>query len=227
MSAYQYALLGREIHPDGTKLYHVLDCSDRSVDILTEPEMIACLKMQMNIDEALWLGSFIRVTREVDFQVEGNSNKPVLKTAICAIKDSRGIFGVECYNPETGRKVYRVCTERGLLCMVDGVYKYNYQKGKYQGNPKTSLTATYIPTDIGGAALLELHLRSCSKGTTRMNEQYSYFALRDVQKTGYIGVCELIYRTHEKPVLPMSYVEDMYRKDALMYLNTGRKMILG
>lgn len=222
---FQYVLLGREVHTDGTKLYHVLDCSDRSIDVLSESEMQTCMKMKLAISEVTCSGASFEVSDRVDHQVKGTG--VVLKTAICAIKNAKGIYGVECYNPETGEKSYRVCTGRGIFHIVDGLYKYSYKEGTFQGNPKTSLVATYIPDEQKRVALLELHLFTCNYDETKLYEQYSYFVLRGTKSSNYIGDCELVYITSTKPAVHIPHMRDMYRKDAFSFLEQGRKVILG
>lgn len=63
---FQYVLLGREVHTDGTKLYHVLDCSDRSIDVLSESEMQTCMKMKIAISEVTCSGASFNVSDRVD-----------------------------------------------------------------------------------------------------------------------------------------------------------------
>lgn len=71
---FQYVLLGREVHTDGTKLYHVLDCSDRSIDVLSESEMQTCMKMKIAISEVTCSGASFKVSDRVDYQVKGTKS---------------------------------------------------------------------------------------------------------------------------------------------------------
>lgn len=223
---YQYMLVGRETLGTGVKLYHILDCRDRSIDILTEAEVLDCLKLGIQIHGLVLHNNNILVLKELQHKTQ--CNESILKTAVCAIKDTQGgVYGVECYNTETQTKLYMVCTSKGLLYPLDEPYIYKVTEGTYRGNPKTWLACSYIAIPNSSIGLLEVICYNYNEYSGKIYVKYTYFALKFTPLGAYIGTYERVYQTPNKPLFDepiiQSKMKAMYRKDAISALSQLRR----
>lgn len=223
---YQYALIGRETLGTGADLYHILDCRDRSIDILTESEVLDCLKLGIQIHGLVPHSNNILVSRE--FLHKTQCSESILKTAVCAVKDTQGgVHGVECYNTETQTKLYMVCTSKGLLYPLDEPYIYKVTDGTYRGNPKTWLACSYIAVPNSNIGLLEVICHNYNEYSGKMYVNYTYFALKFSPLGAYIGTYERVYQTPNKPLFDnpgtQRRMKAMYRKDAISVLSQLRR----
>lgn len=224
---YQYLLLGCETLGSGKKFYHILDCKDRSIDILTESEVLDCLNLGIQIHGVILHNNSILVSKELGHKAQ--SNKSILKTAVCAVKDTqKGVYGVECYNTETQTKLYMLCTSNGLLYPLDEPYIYKITEGTYKGNPKTRLACTYIAIPNTNTGLLEVICYNYSEYSGKMYAKYTYFVLKFVPVGWYIGTSERVYQTPNKPMFDLPSMQNklkvMYRKDALSAVSQSRRI---
>lgn len=224
---YQYMLLGCETLGSGRKFYHILDCRDRTIDVLTESEVLDCLNLGIQIHGVVFHNNNILVSNELNHKTQ--SNESVLKTAVCAIKDAQGgVYGVECYNTEAKTKLYMVCTSKGLLYPLDEPYIYGEKEGTYKGNPKTWLSCTYIAIPNSNTGLLEVICYNYNDYSGKMYAKYTYFALKFESFGWYIGAYERVYQTANKPlfdsVSTQKKMRAMYRKDALSAISQARRL---